>query len=87
MRGTINPNSLLFDPEIQKIAKRLRKEAKGRKQAEKETKMAEENENRNAKKALGEYATPSADGCAYSITRPPIQANNFELEPALLPLV
>ena len=49
--------------------------------------MAEEIENLNARRTLGEYATPSADGCTSSITRPPIQANNFELKPALLQLV
>lgn len=27
---------------------------------------------------LGEYIAPMANGCATSIVRPPIQANNFE---------
>jgi len=43
--------------------------------------MAEENHGR---RTLGDYATPSAEGCSTSISRPPIQANNFELKPALL---
>ena len=67
---------MLFDPEIEKIAKKLRKEAKARKQVEKEAKMVEENENQNARRTLGEYATPSAYRCASNITRPPIQAIN-----------
>ena len=87
MRGNVNPDSLLLDSKIEKTAKRLTKKAKAREQVEKETKMAEENENQNAMRTLEEYATLSANGYASSITRPPIQANSFELKPALLQLV
>ena len=44
-------------------------------------------ENQNARRILGEYATLIVEGCATSIARPSIQANNFELKLALLQLV
>ncbi|MED6167022.1 hypothetical protein PIB30_115107, partial [Stylosanthes scabra] len=84
MRGTIDPISLQFDPEIERTVKRTRKERKAARQRQEQA-MA--NPDPNQRRTLGDYATPSAEGCSTSITRPPIQANNFELKPSLLQLV
>ena len=88
MRGTVDPNSLLFDLEIERTLRRIKQEIRATEQTqsqkETEQKMAEENHGR---RTLGDYVTPSAEGCSTSISRPPIQANNFELKPALLQLV
>ena len=84
MRGTVNPDALLFDPEIERTARGHRRTTRERRRAEREVK-AEANEDR--RRTLGDYATPPAERCATSIVRPPIQANNFEIKPALLQLV
>ncbi|GKU88727.1 hypothetical protein SLEP1_g2957 [Rubroshorea leprosula] len=47
--------------------------------------MAEEGQN-NAR-TLGSYATPSLEGIASSIRRPAIQANNFEIKPAIIQMI
>ena len=88
MRGTVDPNSLLCDLKIEKTLRRIRQEIKVREQAQQQKeanhKMAEEN---HVRRTLGDYATPSAEGYSTSISRPLIQANNFELKPSLLQLV
>ena len=99
MRSTVG-KELIFEPEIEKLAKRNRKEAKRRKaqqrdRARRENSQAEiivqelimEEQNGNRRITLGDYATPTSDGCSSSIVRPPIPANNFEIKPALLHLV
>ena len=87
MRGTVNPDTLLFDPEIEKTARENRRRTRAQReipQLLEEEIMADQPPPR---RTLGDYATPNAEGCATSIVRPPIQANNFEIKPALLHLV
>ncbi|XP_042426035.1 uncharacterized protein LOC122013888 [Zingiber officinale] len=50
--------------------------------------MANQEENNQVEnKLLRDYAAPSARGLRSSIRRPPIEANNFELKPALLNMI
>ena len=46
-----------------------------------------EEENNQNRRAMKDYLAPSLDGCASSIVRPPIQANNFELKTSLIQFV
>lgn len=39
------------------------------------------------RRTLGDYATPNPMGCTSSITRPPIQANNFKIKSSILQLM
>lgn len=81
MRGTIDRNSLTFDPEIERTTRTNRRARRARRRLEA---MAENNPPRQT---LGDYTLPNTDGCGSSIVRPTIQANNFRIKPALLQLV
>jgi len=65
-----------FDPKIEAAARRLSKEARRKKRAE--ALMAEDN------RVLRDYALPQASGITSSIVSPAVEANNFELSPALI---
>ena len=87
MRGIILPEHLLFNLEIEKIAKRNRRLAKERRQEESSSSYEEiemANENPPPPRILGDYAIPTADGCGSSIVKPPVQANNFEIKSAIV---
>ena len=47
--------------------------------------MAEENEQND--RAMKDYLAPTLQGCSSSITRPPVQVNNFELKTSLIQFV
>ncbi|GKV13738.1 hypothetical protein SLEP1_g24722 [Rubroshorea leprosula] len=49
--------------------------------------MAKEGEGQNNARTLGSYATPSLEGITSSIMRPAIQANNFEIKPAIIQMI
>ncbi|XP_061358470.1 uncharacterized protein LOC133302672 [Gastrolobium bilobum] len=96
MRGTLDTDSLQFDPEIEKTAKRNRKLAKERRQQEKEASssiepreeaMGDNNVPPPPPRTLGDYMTPARVPRTASIVRPNVDANNFELKPALLQLI
>ncbi|KAK7320930.1 hypothetical protein VNO77_30889 [Canavalia gladiata] len=90
---------LVFEPEIEKLARRNRRETRLRKaQQEQEILQGTSEENLvhrsvmeehplNKRITSGEYVVPNSAGCSASIVRPPIAANNFEIKPALLHLV
>jgi len=65
-----------FDLEIEAAARRLSREARGKKRAE--ASMAEDNQ------VLRDYALPQASGITSSIVSPAVEANHFELSPALI---
>ncbi|GKU88967.1 hypothetical protein SLEP1_g3172 [Rubroshorea leprosula] len=46
-----------------------------------------EGEGQNNARTLGSYATPSLEGIASSIRRSAIQANNFEIKPAIIQMI
>ena len=73
---------LPYNPEIEKTCKALNKQTRQRKAA---LKMAENNQ--NPARMLGDFAMPTTDGARTSIARPVVNANNFELKPALIHMV
>ena len=77
MRKTRSEESFIYDPEIEKTLRQLRK-------YHKET-MAAERQMDN--RALREFALPQASGRPTAIRKPTIAANNFEIKPALLQMI
>ena len=77
MRRSRSLGELLFDPEIEKTLRQLRRERRAF-EGTQNSNMAEENEQNH--RAMKDYLTPNLEGCSSSIVRPPVQANNFELK-------
>ena len=71
----------LFDPEIERTLRQLKKEQK------KEANTSLSNMADQKQKALRDYAMPSVNGATSSIRRPAIQANNFEIKPAIIQMI
>ena len=71
----------LFDPEIERTLHQLKKEKK------KEANTSLSNMANQEQKVLRDYATPSVNGATSSIRRPAIQANNFEIKPAIIQMI
>jgi len=69
-----------FDPEIEVAARRRSREAKRWKQ---EAAVMAQEDNR----VLQDYALQQASGITSSIVSPTVEANNFELNPALISFV
>ncbi|GKV49749.1 hypothetical protein SLEP1_g56483 [Rubroshorea leprosula] len=69
-----------FDQEIERTFREFLREKK-------QNIMAEEGEGQNNARTLGSYATSSLEGIASSIRRPAIQANNFEIKPAIIQMI
>ena len=69
-----------LDPEIEAVARRRSGEARRRK---KEAAVMAQEDNR----VLRDYALPQASGITSSIVSPAVEANNFELNPALISFV
>ncbi|GKV16994.1 hypothetical protein SLEP1_g27554 [Rubroshorea leprosula] len=69
-----------FEQEIERTFREFLRE-------QKQNIMAEEGEGQNNARTLGLYATPSLEGIASSIRRPAIQANNFEIKPAIIQMI
>ncbi|XP_061362913.1 uncharacterized protein LOC133306607 [Gastrolobium bilobum] len=94
MRGKVNRDTLQFDPEIEKTAKKNRKLAKQRKQKESsssepktELEMAANNQPPPAEELMESILAPMFTRPNSSIIRPPVNANNFDNQPALINLV
>ena len=68
----------LFDPEIKRTLRQLKKEKK------KEANTSLSNMADCEQKALRDYAMPSINIATSRIRRPAIQANNFEIKPAII---
>jgi len=76
-RGSQGSQALVpFDPEIEAATSRRSRDAGRKKRAE--VSMAEDN------KVLRDDALPQASGITSSIVSPAVEANNFELSPALI---
>ena len=71
----------LFDPEIERTLRQLKKEKK------KEANTSLSDMADQEQKALRDYAMPSVNGATSSIRRPAIQANNFEIKPAIIQMI
>ncbi|PKA48167.1 hypothetical protein AXF42_Ash020512 [Apostasia shenzhenica] len=84
-----------FDPEIErtiaKITRQLKEqEVRGQLNKVKKdlfTKMEDQPTIQEAGRALREYALPSINGANTSVVRPAVQANNFEIKPALIQMI
>ena len=72
---------ILFDPKIERTLRQLKKEKK------KEANTSLSNMADQEQKALRDYAMPSVNGATSSIRRPAIQANNFEIKPAIIQMI
>ena len=70
--------NLLFDPKVERSFCKLRIERRAVKR-DFEATMAEEND-----RAMKDYLAPIFEGCSFSIVRPLVQANNFELKASLI---
>ena len=84
MRRSQSTEELLFDPEIERSLRQLRRERRAVERVFEST-MAEENEHND--RAMKDYLAPTLEGCSSSIVRPPVQANNFELKTSLIQFV
>ena len=71
----------LFDPEIERTLCQLKKEKK------KEANTSLSNMADQEQKALRDYAMPSVNEATLSIRRLAIQANNFEIKPAIIQMI
>jgi ribonucleotide reductase beta subunit family protein with ferritin-like domain len=71
-----------FNPEIERTCRRLRKMA-----ARRDENTGEEVNDGIVPRSLKDYAKPSIDGAGSSIRRPPVQANNFEIKPAIIQMI
>ncbi|XP_061374780.1 uncharacterized protein LOC133316997 [Gastrolobium bilobum] len=94
MRGTVDPATLIYDPEIERTAKRIRQHTKQKRQAEAstshseaenstshfevETEMAEENP--PAAELMESVLAPQFTRPNSSIVKPPIAANNYDIQ-------
>ncbi|XP_052728439.1 uncharacterized protein LOC128195242 [Vigna angularis] len=94
MRGTVAPEDLLFDSEIERTTRSNRSSARRRKrERRKEQRRIEQEEETSTmaeepvRKTLRDYSMPNPNSYQGSIVRPPIQANNFEIKPALLQVI
>ncbi|MED6115011.1 hypothetical protein PIB30_086070 [Stylosanthes scabra] len=78
-----------FDPEIEKTLKKNRSRVKAQRalQFEQEDANSEEDNANNQRRTLAGYTNPTIASCGSSIVWPTVDANNFELKPALVQLV
>ncbi|WVZ08241.1 hypothetical protein V8G54_021587 [Vigna mungo] len=95
MRGTVAPGDLLFDSEIERTTRSNKISARIRMgEGRREQRRIEEEEETSTmaveqplRRTLRDYAMPNPNSYQGSIVRPPIQANNFEIKPALLQVI
>jgi len=77
-----------FDPEIERTARHWRKATRHlRRMAAAPANVMEVEVNEEENRPLRDYAMPSMEGAESSIKRPPIQANNFEIKPAIIQMI
>ncbi|KAJ4717050.1 DNA-directed DNA polymerase [Melia azedarach] len=81
---------LPFDIEIERTCRRNRKE-KRQASAQQQTSAMDPNigndDGAENQRALRDYAIPTVNGASTSIRRPAIQANNFEIKPAIIQMI
>jgi len=84
MRGTIAEKFLLFDLELEQW---LSQERKARPSIDKKEHISTMAEEQPVRRTLLDYLMPNTNNYQGSIVRPPVQANNFEIKPALLQVI
>ncbi|KAH9697798.1 hypothetical protein KPL71_023761 [Citrus sinensis] len=87
MRRSRSFDLLSFDPEIEGTCRRLNREKRETLQ-EQQLIMAYEalHGNKDAR-PLRDYVVPTVNGAGSSIARPAVQANNFEIKPAIIQMI
>ena len=83
MRHCKSSDLVPLDKELRTLC-RLNKEKKGTSTLQQQADMEEEAAEMEQPRALWDYAMPSVIGNTSSIRRPAIQANNFEIKPAII---
>ncbi|KAH9780498.1 hypothetical protein KPL71_008102 [Citrus sinensis] len=84
---SFKPIILKFDPEIERTCGRLNRERKEALQ-EQQLIMADEAFPKNEDvRPLRDYVVPTVNGARSSIARPAVQANNFEIKPAIIQMI
>ncbi|KAJ4715540.1 Retrotransposon gag protein [Melia azedarach] len=80
---------LLFDIEIERTCRRNRKEKRVASTQQTSTMDPNigNNDGANDQRVLRDYAIPTVNGASTSIRRPAIQANNFEIKPAIIQMI
>ena len=82
MRRALSANLAPYDPEIERT---LHRRLKLNRQTRLFTKIMEgEQVDQNIQRSLRDYAAPTVGGIQTGILQPAIQANNFEIKPALI---
>ncbi|MED6212932.1 hypothetical protein PIB30_088233 [Stylosanthes scabra] len=78
-----------FDPEIEKTLKKNRSRVKAQRalQFDQQEGNSEEDNANNQRRTLADYTNPTTASYGSSIVWPTVDANNFELKPALAQLV
>ncbi|MED6149260.1 hypothetical protein PIB30_060698 [Stylosanthes scabra] len=84
--GNQDNQQFLFDPEIERTVRKLKKQTKSQRQLNFEE-VEDNNMAADPQRTLGDYTILSTASCGSSIVRPNVEANNFELKPALIQLV
>ncbi|MED6189753.1 hypothetical protein PIB30_099032, partial [Stylosanthes scabra] len=84
--GNQDKQQFLFDPEIERTLRKLKKQTKASRQLNFEE-VEENNMAADRRRTLGDYTIPSNASYGSSIVRPNVEANNFELKPSLIQLV
>ncbi|XP_061355045.1 uncharacterized protein LOC133299591 [Gastrolobium bilobum] len=91
MRGTVDPETLIYEPEIERTTKRLRKLTRQRRQAETSTPQFEVETEMAAQDPPAAELMESILALQYirgvTIVKPSIVANNYDIQPALITLV
>ncbi|MED6127374.1 hypothetical protein PIB30_087556 [Stylosanthes scabra] len=84
--GNQDEQQFLFDLEIERTIRKLKKQTKAQRQLNFEE-VEENNMAADPRRTLGDYTIPSTASCGSRIVRPNIKANNFELKHSLNQLV
>lgn len=87
MRHSKSSDLVPLDKELERTLRRLNMEKKGTSTLQQQVNMEEEATEMEQPRALRDYAMPSVIGNTSSIRRPAIQANNFEIKPAIIQMI
>ena len=85
MRSNKNQPLLPYNPEIERTARGLRKKTR---ETQNSSSIMADNENpEQDTRALRDFALPQVTGIRSVIRKPRIEANNFEIKPAILQMI
>ena len=86
MTCTDNKEIVPFESEIERTLRQALRKQKQEEQEQGETSNMAGERDANTR-SLHEYAMPSVNGTETSIRRPTVQANNFEIKPAIIQMI